>query len=61
MSVVERQTKETQIRVEASVGSGVGRSQTGVEFLEATRSPRRLMVFPFVSVRACDARLPPAP
>ena len=34
MSVVERQTKETQIRVEASIGSGVGKSQTGVDFLD---------------------------
>jgi imidazoleglycerol-phosphate dehydratase len=34
MSIVERQTKETRIRVEANTGTGSGVSQTGVEFLD---------------------------
>ena len=34
MSVVERETKETRIRVEARPGKGVGSSRTGVEFLD---------------------------
>ena len=34
MSIVERQTKETRIRVEAKPGKGLGVSQTGVDFLD---------------------------
>lgn len=34
MSVVERETKETRIRVVATVGTGIGIVQTGVEFLD---------------------------
>ena len=34
MSVVERVTRETQIRVDAIFGSGIGVSNTGVEFLD---------------------------
>jgi imidazoleglycerol-phosphate dehydratase len=34
MSVVERETKETRIRVEANVGKGAGVSRTGIDFLD---------------------------
>ena len=34
MSVIERQTKETRIRVDAKAGTGVGVSRTGIEFLD---------------------------
>ena len=34
MSVVERETKETRIRVDVRAGTGVGASRTGVEFLD---------------------------
>jgi len=34
MTVVERETRETRIRVDASVGTGVGVSSTGVDFLD---------------------------
>ena len=34
MSVVERETRETRIRVDARPGAGVGASRTGIEFLD---------------------------
>lgn len=34
MSIVERETKETRIRIDAKAGTGVGVSRTGVEFLD---------------------------
>ena len=34
MSVVERETKETRIRVDATIGTGTGVSRTGVDFLD---------------------------
>ena len=34
MSVVERETKETKIRVAATIGKGRGSSNTGIPFLD---------------------------
>ena len=34
MSIIERETKETRIRIDAKIGTGISVSRTGVEFLD---------------------------